>query len=362
MQNAFFVFFTFFVSNLYAIEVTHVVSPGGNFLTASTGRSCSTFSVDRDSLSCNPAFFALAKTSGLQLSIVGKAEGSSIDTGKKLIFEPINENLIKGLFQKNSYNSFSFNSNISFFTPYFKLSYSPYFALADIFIFNPAFPEVSLALINRSTLSLSSGFSLNPLVNSGLVDLSFGYAVNYYQQTASHNRFSLYDLSTTKPDQLIKFSDKKGVTPDIGFLLELKKLYSIKISTQVKNIATTYKLDKARASSAYYLEHKYIFETYSQVGIGKNFQTKYGGININIENFFEGYYQSFDYSRTTLGIRYDLGLFAILSAISKNYKTFGMHFLSQNFDIGLTYMNEKNIGKYQKNADNAVYLGVDFNL
>lgn len=349
-------------SSVHAIEVTHVVSPGGNFLTASTARSCSTFSVDRDSLSCNPALYALSTTSGLQLNIVGKAEGSSIDTGKKLIFEPITESLIKDLFQKNSYNSFGFNSNINFFTPFFKLTYSPYFALADILIFNPAFPEISLALTNRSTLSLTSGISLNPLINSKNIDFNFGYTLSYYKQTTSKNRFSLFDLSTTKPEQLIKFTDTRGVTGDVGTLIELKKLYSLKLSGQVKNIGTKYKLNKSNAASAYYLEHKYIFETYSQAGIGKNFQTKWGGLNFNLEGFFEGYYESFDYSRTTLGARYDLGLFAILTSLSKNYKTFGMHFLSQNFDIGLTYMNEKNIGKYQNKADSAVYLGIDFNL
>ncbi|MBC7713719.1 MAG: hypothetical protein H7177_10285 [Rhizobacter sp.] len=352
----------FSVCNLHAIEVTHIVSPGGNFLTTSTARSCSTFSVDRDSVSCNPALYALSQAQGLQLSIVGKAEGSSIDTGKKLIFEPITESLIKDLFQKNSYNSFSFNSSISFFTPYFKLSYSPYFALADILIFNPAFPEISLALTNRSTLSLTSGFSLNPLFNSKSIDLNFGYTLNFYQQTISQSRFSLFDLSSTKPDQLIKFTDKKGITPDLGTLLELKDLYSLKISAQIKNIATKYKINEERAASAYYLEHKYIFETYSQLGIGKNFQTQYGGVNFNIEGFFESYYKSFDFSRTTVGLRYDLGLFALLSSISKNYRTFGMHFLSQNFDVGLTYISEKNIGRYQQNFDNGAYLGVDFNL
>ena len=98
------------------------------------------------------------------------------------------------------------------------------------------------------------------------------------------------------------------------------------------------------------------------MGIGKNIQTKWGGININLESFFEDYFHSLDYSRSTLGLRYDLGLFYLLSALSVNYKTFGMHFLSQNFDVGLTYMNERNIGKFQKKADNAVYLGIDFNL
>lgn len=353
------------LSDLYAIEVTHVLNPGGNFLTATTARSCSTFSVDRDSISCNPALFALANTSGLQLGIIGKAEGSSIDTGKKLIFEPITEGLIKDLFQKNSYNSFSFTTNISFFTPYFKLSYSPYFALADLLIFNPAFPEISLALTNRSTLSLTSGFSLNPIFSSNGgkdVDVNFGYTLNYYQQTLSHNRFSLFDLSTSKPEQLITFTDQKGFTPDVGTLIELKNFYSLKFSAQIKNIATKYKIDKNRESSAYYLEHKYLFETYSQAGIGKNFQTAWGGININAEGFFENYFSSFDYSRTVVSLRYDLGLFFLISAYSKNYKTFGMHFLSQNFDVGLTYMNERNIGNYQRNADDAVYLGIDFNL
>lgn len=350
------------LTELHAIEVTHVVNPGGNFLTTATARSCSTYSVDRDSLSCNPALYALSDTKGLQLSIVGKAEGRSIDTGKKLIFEPISEALIKDLFTKGSYNSFSFNTNISFFTPYFKLSYSPYFALADIMIFNPAFPEVSLALTNRSTLSLTSGFSLNPLFGTSSVDSNFGYVVSFYNQTVSQTRFSLFDLSTTKPEELIKFTDKKGVTADIGTMFEFKTLYSLKLSAQVKNIGTNYKLNKDRANSAFYLEHKYIFETYSQAGIGKNFQTRWGGLNFNIEGFFEDYFQSFDVSRTVASFRYDLGLFSILSAFSKNYKTFGMHFLSQNFDVGVTYITEKNIGKSQQNTDKAVYLGIDFNL
>lgn len=349
-------------NDLHAIEVTHVLNPGGNFLTATTARSCSTFSADRDSISCNPALFALSNTSGLQLGIVGKAEGNSIDTGKKLIFEPISEALIKDLFQKNAYNSFSFNTNISFFTPYFKLSYSPYFALADILIFNPAFPEISLALTNRSTLALTSGFSLNPLFNLKEIDLNFGFTLNYYQQTLSHDRFSLFDLSTSKPEQLIRFTDSKGFSPDVGTLLDFKNMYSLKVSAQIKNIASNYKIDKRRESSPYYLEHKYLFETYSQAGIGKNFQTVWGGININVEGFFESYFRRFDYSRTVVSLRYDLGLFYLLSAYSKNYKTFGMHFLSQNFDVGLTYMSERNIGNYQKNPDDAVYLGIDFNL
>ncbi|MBP9680678.1 MAG: hypothetical protein KBD76_04695 [Bacteriovorax sp.] len=357
-----FYLFVHFLNPLHALEVTHAVSPGGNFLTASTARSCSTFSVDRDSLSCNPALFALSQSSGLQLSIVGKAEGSSIDTGKKLIFEPITEALIKDLFQKNSYNSFSFNTGISFLTPYFKLSYSPYFALADILIFNPAFPEISLALTNRSTLSLTSGMSLNPLLANKNMDLNFGYTLKYSQQTLSQDRFSLYDLSTQRPEQLILFKDLKYFSADFGTLLQLKNFYDLKFSAQIKNVGSKYKFNKTRAASAYYLEHKYLFETYSQMGIGKNLQTKWGGININIESFFEEYFRSFDYSRSTLGLRYDLGLFYLLSAFSKDYKTFGMHFLSQNFDVGLTYMNERNIGKFQKKADSAVYLGIDFNL
>ena len=355
-------FFSLLISDLFAIEVTHVVSPGGNFLTSTVARSCSTYALDRDTLSCNPALYALSQSSGLQLSIVGKAEGSSIDTGKKLIFEPITEPLIKDLFQKNSYNSFSFNSNISFFTPYFKLSYSPYFALADILIFNPSFPEISLALTNRSTLSLTSGMSLNSIFGTKDVDLNFGYTLSYFQQTLSHNRFSLFDLSTSKPEELITFSHKNGITPDVGTLLELKNFDSLKISAQIKNIATSYDFSETRAASPYLLEHKYLFETYSQLGIGKNFQTKWGGVDLNIEGFFEKYFQTFDYSRTTLSMRYDLGLFVFLTALSKNSKSLGMHFLSQNFDVGINYINERNIGKYQKTADNAVYLGIDFNL
>jgi hypothetical protein len=141
------------------------------------------------------------------------------------------------------------------------------------------------------------------------------HSLSYYQQTISHDRFSLFDLSASKPEQLIKFIKTNGISPDVGTLLELKEFYQLKFSAQIKNIATKYKIDKNHEASAYYLEHKYLFETYSQMGVGKNFQTKWGGVNINVEGFFEDYFRTFDYSRTVLALRYDLGLFFLLSAI-----------------------------------------------
>lgn len=348
--------------NLFAIEATHLLHPGATFVTTASGRSCSTFTVTRDTLSCNPALFAHFKSSGIQFSMTGKAEGDSIETGKKLILEPITEAEIRNLFQKNPYNSFGFNSNISFFNPLFKLSYSPYFLLGDISIYNPAFPEITTNLLKRSTLSFSSGGDISEIFGNKDIEVNFGYVASFYSQIKSNNQFTLFDLASKKPDTLIPFQKSKGLTIDIGSLILFKELYELKISSQIKNIMSKEKIDVQFANSSTRLQNLYLLETYSLLGIGKSFKSSYGQIEFNIENFFSNYYTSYDFYRTSLGLNYSLGLFSVISSIGKYYQSTGLHFLSENFNVGLTFTRENNIGNYQYKKENSVYLGMDINL
>ncbi len=348
--------------SINAIETTHLIHPGSTFITTVTGRSCSTFVVSRDAINCNPALFTHFKSSGVQFSLIGKAEGDSIETGKRLVLEPITEDQIRKLFQKNSFNSFSFNSNIGFFNPLFKLSYSPYLILGDILILNPAFPEVSLNLIKRSVLTLSSGGDFSGIFGSNDVEFNIGQNINFYSEISANNKFTLYDLSTTNPDKLVTFQKKKGVTLDLGTELVLKNFYELKISSQLKNLFAKDKINKTYSISSTRLQNLYLFEPYAQLGIGKNITTQYGRFEMNIENYFAEYYKEYDPVMTSIGLNYTLGLFSFLGSASKNYQSLGMHFLSQNFDVGIAYILEKNIGKYQSNPEKSVFLGVDINL
>ena len=349
-------------NSVYAIEATHLILPGGTFTTTVTGRSCSTFNVTKDSLSCNPALFTHFKSSGIKFSLIGKAEGDSIETGKRLVLEPINEDEIRRLFQKNSYNSFSFNSSIGFFNPKFSLSYSPYYILGDISIFNPAFPEVSVNLLKRSTLSLSSGGDFSKTLGNSEIEWSLGQTTNFYSQTESNSKFTLFDLAFNPPDKLIPFHDSRGITLDLGSILVLKDIGEIKISNQLKNLFSKDKIDKNFASSSTRLQNLYLLEPYALLGLGKNFNTSYGGFEVNIENFFSEYYTEYDFNKTSLGMQYSLGLFSLLGSISNRYQSLGMHFLSESFNVGIAFMREKNIENYQAHPENAVYLGMDVNL
>lgn len=358
----FIILFVLASQKAFSIEATHLIYPGATFITTVTGRSCSTFAVTRDSVNCNPALFTHFKSSGVQFSLIGKAEGNSIETGKKLILEPITETQLRQLFQKNSFNSFSFNSNISFFNPLFKLTYSPYLILGDISIFNPAFPEISLNLIKRSILTFSSGGDYSWIFGNKNVEFSMGQNINFYNQSHSNAQFTLYDLATNAPEKLIVFKKSKGFTLDFGTELVLKNFYSIKISNQLKNIFSKEKIDPTYASSSTRLQNLYLFEPYSQLGIGKEFTTRAGRFEFNIENYFSEFYQSYDLTQTALGVNYSIGLFSFLGSFSKNYQSTGMHFLSENFDVGIAYVQEKNIGSYQSTPEKSVFLGVDVNL
>jgi len=341
----------------FAFEVTHQIRPNSNFETMSLSQSCSTISGTSFSTLCNPALFSLSKVEGITLAVIGKGDGDSIDNGRDLIFDPITEDLIRKLFEEKNFNSFTFNSGIRFSTSLFEITYSPYFLLADLYIFNPAFPEISVNLINRESLRLTSGSEkiVDQLFNR--YDIYFGLSAFYYSMERSNAKFSLFDLVNTKPEELIKFDKESGFDGDIGLFFKTDYKYFADLSIQVKNVLDSVE-DKSSGEFASQ-KSRLLFERYTSTGLGKTFKTSYGGINLNLEFFHSGLYEEFYSDLTTLGFRYDLNLFSILSSVSKNYQNLGLLFRSENFNIGLSYARELDAELVQDKSDNSVYVGLE---
>jgi hypothetical protein len=319
--------------------------------------SCSTVAGTTFSSLCNSALFGLSKNEGINLSIVGKADGDSIDNGRDLIFDPITEELIRKLFEEKNFNSFTFSSGIRFSTSLFEITYSPYYLLADLYIFNPAFPEISINLVNRESLRLTSG--TNKLVDNlfGRYDIYLGASAFYYSIESSNTVFSLFDLVNNQPEELISFSKQSGVDGDIGLYFKTDYMYFADISVQVKNVLDS--VDKVVEDQFAKQKTSLLFERYTTVGVGKSFKTKYGGLNLNFEFYHGDLFSNFYRDLTSLGLRYDLNLFSILSGFSKNYQNLGLLFRSENFNIGLSYAREKDAELIQEDADNSVYVGVE---
>ncbi|MBF0298101.1 MAG: hypothetical protein HQK51_05235 [Oligoflexia bacterium] len=355
---------------LFAFEVTHQIRPGSVFETTALNNACSTMKGSLFSSRCNPALFETSKEQGIYLSLVSKAEGDSIDNGRDLIFKPITEEVIRRLLQERNFNSFTFNGEVVFKNRFFELSYSPYYLLADLYIFNPAFLEVSIHLANIETLRLTHGRGIlkySPFKDSGndlQFNLSLGSSLFYYEHSFENIIISLYDLSYKKATELITFKTIYGTAADVGLFLDNNNKYIPTISAQVKNINSKINEGKkdANSKSSLYQSTLLLFDTYSSIGIGKNFNTILGGFNLDIELPFTSFYQELVAEQITLGCKYSLSLFSLFFGLAKYYQNIGLRFDSSNFNIGIIYAREEDMGKLQPKLEQTIYLGVDIIL
>lgn len=354
--------FSLFSLSTQAINVTHSIKPGNGFHTSSLQNSCSTFLGTSFSSECNIALFPLSPKNGIFISGVAKSDGDSIDNGRDLIFDPITLELLRNLFQNSNYNSFSFNSRVSFSNELFEISYSPYYLLADLYLFNPAFPEISLSLVNRETLSLSSGFLLFGKKAPESFKISTGARLSYYSHESANSLFSLFDLSNQNPESLILFNTQYGLQLDLSFFVDLGNDFLPDFSFQFKNLGSRIKVNEASAISATRLSPRLLFEPFSQFGIGKKIDTPFGAFSLNLENYILDVNQQIDWDRSAFGVYYTLNLFSIYGSLSKFYKIVGISFRSELFDVGVSYNSEKDIGNFQQGYENSAYIGVDISI
>lgn len=349
--------------HISAIQTTHLIKPHTSFASSTLSNSCSTMHSQSFSTRCNMALFPFQKKNNMSFSVVGKSDGDSIDNGKDLIFSPITENLLRKLFEKSNYNSFTFASEVSFKNSLFEITYVPYYLLADLYIFNPVFPEISMNLVNREELRISSGkilYGNGDLKNS--TNLSLGGSFFYYSHTSANSLFSLFDLSNTDPKELIKFNSIYGVSSDISLFLSLPNQWIPNFALQYKNIGSKINRNKQFAQSATRLQTNFLFDDYILFGIGKSYHTMYGQFSYNLEIPTLDYFQDIDFQYLNLGLNYSLKLLSLFLSLGRNYQTLGVSFNAEKFDVGISYTKEKDLGDIQKSYDDSAYIGVSINL
>lgn len=352
------------LTHLFAFDVAHQIRPNGSFETTALSNSCSTIEGANFSTLCNSALMPLSTFQTVSIGVVGKSDGDSIDNGRDLIFDPITEELIRKLFEEKNFNSFTFNSNIIFKNDLFEINYTPYYLIADLYLFNPVFPEISLHAVNRETIRLTRGWTLigdkDQYKNNWF--LSVGTSLFYYEHSYANNVFSLFDLSFTPPEQLISFQSEYGMAGDLAFFLSTPNPYMPKFSFQIKNIGTKLDAKKSASESSVQQSPYLLFEHYTTFGMGKDFTTTLGRIDLNLEIPYSSNDDTIYFENITVGGRYTINLFSIFAGFSSYYQNFALRFDSDTFKVGIGYAREEDMRRFQPTVENSVYTGVEISL
>lgn len=358
----FLVFFLLGFSSLYAYETTHLLKPAATFEQLASGSACLTYFDSENSVICNPAIFAFNRPEKLEVSLLGKTGGAGIDLSKDIIFKDITEDTLRKLFEENNFISWTGNGEFSFKNSYFTLSYAPYFILIDALVFNPALPRVSLILMERQYLALSTGIDLTKLLKSeDVAKISIGTRVHYNSDRYFRGSFTLLDLAVNRVDEVITFEKHKGVQSDLGVAFDFESDYIPSLSIAAKNLFSKYEVKQSELEDFFLLQTQTQFETYTQLGLGKQIYTKIGrfdiGLLVNFSELFQRYIDT-----TTLSLKYSFSLFSIYASTSEYAQTLGLNFKGPSSEIGILYSYERELKNFNLDRDNAIYLNMALNL
>lgn len=327
-----------------------------------TAGACLTSYFDFEATSCNPAIFAFHEEKSLDLNLIGKTAGSGIETLKKFVFQDIEKSFLSELFEENSFISWSGNSEISFTTPSFKLSYTPYYVLIDSLVFNPALPQVSLIILDRHSLSLTSGFELSEKLGiDKYARIGIGAGLSYHWDNYFRGSFNILDLALNDVEDVISFEKRDHFTASPSFIVIPNASWIPTFAITVQNLFSKYDVRESDLESPFTIETRNQFETVTRLGLGHEFYTKFGLFSGALQLPFEGFFGGFINS-PSLSFTYDLDLFSLYVGIQEYSQTTGLYFRSPNTTIGILYSYERELKGFNVNRDDAIYLSISLGM
>jgi hypothetical protein len=345
------------VRTAQAAPVLHLVSPDSSFTQITTLSGCSTFIRRTDAPECNPALFAGSKEAWVRFGLATIADGDSVDTSQKLLFDSVKEPFLEELFNERAFTTAGMNSSIDFRTPYFQLSYDPVSVTADVFVFNPAFPEVAMSLVKSKRLGATSGMTLWQESDQSL---SVGGTVFYYQRREFLGEFALVDLATSEVEDLIVFENESGPAGDLGVAFQGGAGWVPDVSLVVKNLGAKFDFDEADLKSERKLRPVLVYETHSRLGVGKSWATEYGGFGTEVSLPFDGVYAAYYPEYASIAAAYQLGGFDWNLGVARFQQVTGFRFSSKNTAVGIFFARTQPLGRFRDEEERSagVQLGV----
>lgn len=337
------------ISSAWAIPVLHLIKPDSNFTQITTLDACGTYTYSLDIVGCNPALFPYHKDEGLRMGLATITDGESVEVGQKLLLDPIKQDFLRRLFQQQSFNSWGANSFIELRTSKFFISYDPLLVNADVFVFNPASPEIAMSLIKSNRLRVTTGLEL---INNDALQLSFGTKVYYFRVQSFQDSFFLSDLVGKDIDDLINFEKESGIAGDMGAMVRFKTPFLPKLSLLIKNLNSPIKNEDSDIISETQLRPLLTYETYSRIGLGYDYKANWGSLNGEVSFPFKDVYSEFYSEYVSASIGYALSRFSAQAAFSKYQKVFGFDFGSKLASVGIFYAYTQPLGDFSEQTEN----------
>lgn len=279
-----------------------------------------------DGTVCNPAYLHLSQENALLARIYVGNGYSAISTANKFLFEPLSQQFLQELFQKQSATSLEANLGLAFTARNFSATFSPYRVQYIAEVHNPNLPVVAVSAALERQLTFASGTSLG-FVAKEISDFSIGGSLRLVERTFVHNSFSLPQTVTDNPRSLLPVQKQKGIffEPSLGWSRTVYLPWKFHSAMTVRN------LGKAWPYSSLYSE---LTDLEWGFGIERPFGVGTINLGIDLVNVFRG--TSLE-NRLRAGTSYKFGIMEIMAGANDTALSAGMQFGIQFIQGGIVY-------------------------
>jgi hypothetical protein len=230
---------------------------------------------------------------------------------------------------------------------------------ADVFVINPASPEVAMSLIKSNRLNLTSGMEL---VNNGILKSSIGAKVYYFRNEVYQDSFFISQLTSQNVKEIIKFKKQNGVAGDIGTYFQFQNAWVPKFSFILKNLNSTLNAKEEDLISENQMRPILLNEFYSRAGLGYDWRGEWGIVNTELGLPFRRAFEELYTDYIALSLGYTLSRFTTSISYSKYQQVFGFNFGSKLASIGIFYGRSQPLGDFSTQKDNVAGIRIEVSL
>lgn len=348
-----------FSSKSAAVELRHQINERDNQLSLMTARACRGFEVSTSRILCLPESNVFNPAGSLQSSILLKMDQDALETLQKAYAEDFDEAFIDQLFKEDNFLDVSGLFRISVLWANLDFSFTPIQFQGAYKLSNPALPELDLAILRQSLLSLTSKFLwVLPGRKTGEFFMSLG--VHSYDREFVNIQTDILTNSANSVSNQTKNEVNRGIYGSANFAFFSRRAWIPSLSLGFERIgnrvacqACGEQLIDLRGNLQ--PEVSLTASSYVNLPFGKMI---YGGrlpYRLGADNDQEG-------QEASGFLGYHLSHFLVTGQLSPYSWGFGFLFRPSHYEFGLSYTSEKQDNQFKTARTRQSYVYTTFNL
>jgi hypothetical protein len=298
-----------------------------NLSSRGLGELCYARDLMPDGSVCNPAFSDEVEHGFLMGRLYVGNGYAAVSTANQLIFQPVTQEFLRDLFQRNNVVSLEGAASLVFASKYFQASFSPYRVQYFSEIHNPNLAVIGIQATIERALEFQGGTPLG-FISPAMREFSVGAKLRILDRLYVSGRFSLAEAMVEQPRKLLPVREQFAayLDPSIGWRPTLPGKWKLWSSVGLVNLGNVTNPDP-------------LYESPVDLALGTGVEApvSYGRLRLGLDIVNVINHGNDAASMFRLGGSYRLGIIEAMAGWNDNAVTGGVLFGFQFVQAGIIY-------------------------